>query len=344
MARITSTSRNKRRIRSGVAGTIITVVCALVVYTLVVQGLRNPIADDAHSYSATFSDVSGLTVNSDVRERGVRIGKVTGISVESDPSGKASAKVELSVKSDVVLTGRSKLAIKFQSLAGLRYVDATLTERPPSPPATAITIGQTAPTFDITRLFNGLEPVLRDASAEDVNALAQNLLSFLQGDKSSTDSLFAGLEKLARYATSREQVMNTIIDNLGSVAGPLSGKASGLVDLLKAWDAALTKIQPSLSSYSLIAQYGPTVLRDVNRLINAIGLVPGLSIDRLLDRVFGTADVLEKTLKSIPPLLAGLPAIRAQESRGPCTHGQAILPGPVEVLLNGQEVQVCRPH
>lgn len=57
-------------------------------FVLVVNAMRNPVDGAADTYTAEFTDVSGLHVNGDVRNLGMRIGKVQSIELHTGPRGR----------------------------------------------------------------------------------------------------------------------------------------------------------------------------------------------------------------------------------------------------------------
>src|SRR6185437_12996991 len=94
------------------------------------------------------------------------------------------------------------VAVRFQSLLGQRYLElvqsSTGGER--LSPGANIPIGQTIPSFDITKLFNGFKPVFDSLDAAQVNQLGENLLRLIQGDGSGLGPLLHDLDTITKYA------------------------------------------------------------------------------------------------------------------------------------------------
>ena len=55
---------------------------AILLGVLLVNTMRNGVSGDTRSYTALFTDVSGLRVGDDVKVAGVRVGRVQSIEVE----------------------------------------------------------------------------------------------------------------------------------------------------------------------------------------------------------------------------------------------------------------------
>lgn len=55
---------------------------AVVVFIILANVMLQPVHSETRSYTADFTDVSGLHLDADVRVRGVRVGKVNSIALE----------------------------------------------------------------------------------------------------------------------------------------------------------------------------------------------------------------------------------------------------------------------
>lgn len=71
------------------------------------------------SITASFSDVDGLTVGSDVRISGVRVGSVTSLRLDQNNT----PIVEMCVQKNLLLPVDSSASITYSDLFGRRYVD-----------------------------------------------------------------------------------------------------------------------------------------------------------------------------------------------------------------------------
>lgn len=71
------------------------------------------------SITATFSDVDGLTVGSDVKVAGVRVGGVTAIRLDQDNT----PIVEMCIQKNLLLPVDSSASITYSDLFGHRYID-----------------------------------------------------------------------------------------------------------------------------------------------------------------------------------------------------------------------------
>ncbi len=216
------TSRNT--LFAGIKVAIVAVITVLL-FILVINAMRNPVDAQVVKYRADFTDASGLHENGDVRFRGKRIGKITAVDLQHDADGKPFARVEFTMEDQQKLTSTTKLAIKYQNLTGVRYLDVRPGGDEPGQMVSHASTSQTVPSFDITGLFNGLQPVLTTMDADEVNQFSENAIALLQGDGSGLGPMLDSTQKLADYAKNRQQLISTLTANLARIADTMGGRS-----------------------------------------------------------------------------------------------------------------------
>ena len=172
---------------------------AAVLFVLLSNTLINPVDVHTRTYVAEYTDASGLHPDGDVRVRGVRVGKVDSVDL-ARVDGHNVAQVRFTLDRKYGITADTRLAIKFQALTGVRYIDIT---NPVEGYRDADLINQiptsmTQPSFDVTALFNGLQPVLATLSPEEINTFTANAASFLTGDGSGLAPLLDSIRRAHR--------------------------------------------------------------------------------------------------------------------------------------------------
>ncbi|MBH0781024.1 MlaD family protein [Nocardia bovistercoris] len=315
---------------------------SVALFAIVLSAITNPVDGETSLYTAEFTDVSGLHVNGDVRTKGVRIGKVRSIELIRDGS-RSKAEVEFSLADSYRLFDNTVLAVKYQNLTGVRFIDLETPEHAGRAvrrlPATA-----TRPSFDITELFNGLQPVLDTMSTEQINTFMANAITLLQGDGSGLAPMLDSVERLADLARDREQVISTLVANISRIADSMGGRSPQVVGFLHSLSFPIAKAMTVLQEFPKTAAYGPEFLTPVHRLLDELGLDPNMNVDELVGRAFASTSSAAEALRLLPVAFAGLqlpqlttPAAGALK----CGNGVVQLPTEVRVLLNGSEVVVC---
>lgn len=197
-------------------------VCLAMIWTVFVTLQRN-VGGQTDSYSAIFTDVSGLKVGDEVRMAGVKVGRVDEVVLDGD-----LARVGFRVQSDQVLYGNTKVSIVYQNVIGQRYVGLSLADHPTDPgepvalPAGAvIPVERTEPSFDISNLLNGFEPLFALLNPDEVDNLTTAIVRSTQGDTGALTMLIAETTRLAESYSGTDQILERVLTNLNSVAGSL---------------------------------------------------------------------------------------------------------------------------
>ena len=109
-------SENKTEVLVG--GVVLAAAISFVVYVTQVTGVS--VSASGYPLHASFRSAEGISVGSDVRLAGVKVGTVTGINL--DPKT-FDAKTEISVRSDVQIPNDSAIVIASEGLLGGNFVE-----------------------------------------------------------------------------------------------------------------------------------------------------------------------------------------------------------------------------
>ncbi len=318
-------------------------VLGAVVFVLIANVLRQPVSSETRSYTAEFTDVSGLHVDADVRVRGVRVGKVKELRLMRQ-AGQSIAEVDLSLDTRYTVVRSSRLAIKYQALTGLRYLDvANPAEHAQNNEAvTRIPLGMTQPSFDITTLFNGLQPVLATLSPKDIDKFTDNAANFLQGDGNGLGPMLDSIHKLTEFVADRQQVVSTLMNNLSVIADTFGGHSKDFVQIIDWLNRPVDAALSVLDEFRKSELYGPAFTAAAVKLLENAGFKPGAAdIDRGIDRAITVFDNYSDAFKRVPVIWDNVQPPAETGTALPCSRGRAQLPESMDVLLNGQRVVLC---
>ncbi|ASR01211.1 MCE family protein [Gordonia rubripertincta] len=324
------------------AKVVVVAAVSVLLFFLIMNAVTNPVKVSTKSYSADFTDVSGLRPNGDVRVRGVQVGKVKAITIVRD-GDRSVAKVDLTVDSEHPVTSNTTLAVKYQNLTGIRYIDMVTT--PGGSPVDHVELASTTPSFDITELFNGLQPVLETLDVDEINAISQNALTLLEGDGGGLQPMLDSIQRLGDYAQNREQVISTLVSNLARVSDSFGGKSDEILEILHSIEVPVDAAISVLDEFIATSILGPQFTIPVAGILRNLGLEPGVDYNKMIADAFGTAEAFGKALRVLPGTLsvAASPRIGLSGPGGQtCSKGEAQLPADVTMLLNGTEVTVCK--
>ncbi|MUM21064.1 MCE family protein [Mycobacterium sp. CBMA271] len=328
------------------AGLAAVIAVAVVLALIIVNALRTPVDGPTRHYSALFTDASGLIVGNDVRISGVQVGKVEGIHL----AGKY-AKITFNVLNEHPLFQNTTVAIRYQSLVGQRYVEIGQPAAAGAQLAagTTIGLGQTIPSFDIAKLFNGFRPVFETLDPAQFNQFGENLLQIIQGDERGIGPVLRDIDSVLALAVDRKAALTTIINNLGDISRDLKGTSQQLFFLINDLNDVLEPLEKQSERVLRAVTDGLPVLRNAVELLRYLeNLVDGAQhpLYDVMSRTSPQNPTILAGLSLIPDLIQGMRDSLLEEKQTTpsfeCTNGVAKLPGVGEVSFANQDLVVCK--
>ncbi|UGT55409.1 MlaD family protein [Nocardia asteroides] len=206
------------------------VVLATVLTYTIWSTLQRSVPGTTSSYSAVFSDVLGLRVGDDVRMAGVRVGRIDKIDFTED----YAARVDFRIEARQQLTDTTKALVRYQNLIGQRYLALAAGDGAGTtmPPGSQIPMDRTEPSFDVSSLLSGFEPLFSVLQPDQINSLSETLIQALQGNEVSLSALITQAAQLANTFGERDQILGDVLSNLSSVLAGLANRSGELETLI----------------------------------------------------------------------------------------------------------------
>ena len=203
-------------VRKPLIGMILFLIVSIALSSTVLATLRRGVDGESVSYTARFTDVTGLKAGDDVRMAGIRVGRVDKVSLDG-----AVAKVRFRVEKKQTVDSRTRASITYQNIVGQRYLGLSRDDRTnPEPlPGNEIPLDRTEPSFDISALLNGFEPLFSVLDPEQVDNITTAVIRSLQGDTGSIAQLIAQTSELAKSLTGDDDLLGRVITNLSDIVG-----------------------------------------------------------------------------------------------------------------------------
>ncbi|MFE3262298.1 MlaD family protein [Nocardia sp. NPDC059091] len=322
----------------------VVVVVMLLILAGVFRAIERPVAGRTDTYTAVFTDANGLRSGDDVRLYGVQVGKVQAVELAG-----AQARVRFSVERDRPLFTETKVAVRYQNLTGFRFLEIRQPDSPGPRRATTAVFGvdQTISAFDITTLFNGLQPVLRELSPADLNQFTTSLLAVIDGDGTGLGPALGAIEKLSRYVSDRQSVLSTLVGNLSRISDRIGGDSGSAMKLLVSLTDLFVVITDKLPGLIDFSNEIPPVLQPLRNMLTVLGLTgkQDSDLDALLQQAFPDPYDAVAVFNRMPGLIqavaAAVPAAGSQELPT-CSRGAADAPEPLRILIAGQRIVLCK--
>ncbi|MDT5297291.1 MAG: phospholipid/cholesterol/gamma-HCH transport system substrate-binding protein [Mycobacterium sp.] len=253
------------------------------------------------TYSATFSNVSGLEDGQFVRIAGVEVGKVKKISIEPD----MTALVEFTADPSVVLTEGTHAVIRYDDLIGGRYMaleDAPGDVRKLNPGGT-IALANTSPALDLDALIGGFRPLFRALDPDQVNALTGQLINAFEGQGDTIQSFFTQTAALTNTLADRDQLIGQVIDNLNVVLGSLGDQNTQFAKAVDSLSQLVSTLASRRSDITTAVAYANAAAGSITDLL-AQARPPITKVvhetDRTASTVMADKDYFDDLLKTLP--------------------------------------------
>ncbi|OBK50423.1 MCE family protein [Mycobacterium kubicae] len=249
------------KFRGPLIGLTLFMVVALTLTWLVYVSLRRDVAGKTAPYSAVFTDVYGLREGDDVRMAGVRVGRVEKVELR----GKL-ATVSFVVQAEQRLYGNTVASVTYQNIVGQRYLGLSLGKEGSQTelaPGSTIPPERTEPSFDVTALLNGYEPLFSLLNPRDADNLTKGVIESLQGDTSSLATLISQTSTLTETFAGRDQALGDVINNLGTVVGNLAQQNRNL-------DAVITQTREVVAALDQRRPQLVSAMGDLSRVMSRV--------------------------------------------------------------------------
>ncbi|WP_327140388.1 MlaD family protein [Nocardia sp. NBC_01327] len=288
-------------------------IASVLVTWIVWSTLQRTVPGDTNDYSATFSDAYGLHPGDDVRMAGVRVGRVHSVALDSDHN----ARVTFQVQRTQSLFTDTKAMIRYQNLIGQRYValapgsgnGAPLADHGAIPLHAADGSFQTEPSFDVSALLGGFEPLFSALKPDQINSLSSTLILALQGDNVSLSAFITQAAAVAAQFQQRDQILGDVIDNLSGVITGLAARGGELDSLINRTTDLVTGLhaqgQALLQSTQQVADATGSVANMVGQVQTQLRTAQN-STTAAFDLLIGNGAKLDQAAIDLPKILLGL--------------------------------------
>jgi phospholipid/cholesterol/gamma-HCH transport system substrate-binding protein len=176
-----------------------------------------------NTYTAEFSNGSGLRPGQFVRAGGVEVGKVSKIALTD--SGQR-ALVTFTVDKSLPLYQSTTAQLRYANLIGDRFLNLDRGTGEGSdrvlPPGGFIPVARTQPALDLDALIGGFKPLFKALDPEKVNNIATSLVTVFQGQGGTISDILSQTAQLTSTLADRDQAIGEVITNLNTVLGTVA--------------------------------------------------------------------------------------------------------------------------
>ncbi|MFD3997628.1 MCE family protein [Streptomyces sp. NPDC058583] len=225
--------KERNPVAVAVAGLLFLALVAALAFNLE----RLPLVGDDTTYSADFSEAAGLDAGDEVRIAGVKVGKVTEVSLDG-----AKVKVTFEV-GDAWVGDRSTAAIAIKTLLGEKYLALDPLGSDRQDPGTRIPQSRTTSPYDVTQAFEDLSGTV---DAIDTAQLAKSFETISDTFKNSPPHVrnaATGLSELSKSVSKRDTELARLLANSRTFTQTLENKKSSFETLIEDGGSLLGELQ-----------------------------------------------------------------------------------------------------
>jgi phospholipid/cholesterol/gamma-HCH transport system substrate-binding protein len=288
------------RERNPITVGLVSVAILLVLLLTAFNADKLPIIGGGTSYPAAFTDLSGLKKGDDVRVAGVKVGKVTGISLTH-----GYVRITFKVKG-VHLGDQTTASIRVKTLLGTKYLSIDPEGTGKLSTHTGIPLSRTTTPFDVPAAFSQLSTTINQVDTKLLAKSFNTIADTFNNSPAQIKSALTGLSRLSRTVASRDAQLTQLLASADNVTGVLASRDSqvkALIDdgdlLLKVVEQRRAQIHAMLVDTAKLAQQLIGLVRD-----NRAQLDPALAhLRTVVDILQKNQDNLDKGLQVLAPFV-----------------------------------------
>ncbi|MEU1367040.1 MCE family protein [Streptomyces sp. NPDC005803] len=282
--------RERNPVAIGIVGLLVLVLVGFGAY----RADSLPFIGGGTTYTADFTESAGLGEGDEVRIAGVKVGEVTGVSLDG-----AKVKVSFRVK-DAWIGDSSTVGIAIKTLLGEKYLAVDPLGAGPQDPDLRITVSRTTSPYDVTQAFNGLGETIGEIDTEQLAKSFETISATFKDSPPDVRSAADGLSALSRTVSERDAQLATLLKGSKQLTKTLADKKSSFETLLKDGNLLLGEIQARRDSIHLLL----TGTRSLSTQLTGLVADNNKQLKPTLDSLGRVTAVLVKNRKSLDKVLS----------------------------------------
>jgi phospholipid/cholesterol/gamma-HCH transport system substrate-binding protein len=304
-------------------------VCVALMVAVVIGALQYkalPFFTAARTYSAHFTQASGLPVGAAVQVAGFAVGEVKSVELDGP-----QVLITFTVSKDIRLGDRTEAAVKTKSLLGAKILEVD--PRGDGTLSGPIPTERTTPAYQLPDALGDLSATISGLDTDKVNESLATLAQTFKDTPPDLKVAVAGVARFAQTLNDRDEQLRGLLANANKVTGVLAERTDKVVSLIADTNALLIALQNRSAELDQLGANISALAKQIGGLIaeNRTQLRP------MLDKLNGVLTIvdnhradLEKTLKLLNAYALSL--------------GEAVSSGPffkayLANLLPGQFIQ-----
>ncbi|WP_019807115.1 MCE family protein [Saccharomonospora halophila] len=276
-------------------------IVVLVLSTLAALNAEDlPIIGGGTTYRAEFSEVAGLTADSEVRVAGVRVGEVADIELDGD-----RVLVSFTV-SDTWLGADTSASIQIKTMLGQKYLALDPVGERALDPRETIPIERTAAPYDIMEAFRGLSGTIDEIDTDQLARSFDTLSETFADTPEDVRGALRGLSRLSDTIAFRDQQLSELLGNTRQVSRTLADRDAELAKLMEDGNKLLEELRNREQAIKTMLDGSRQLATELQGLVddNNEQLAPVLAdLDQLTNMLHRNQESLSEGIKQFAPFV-----------------------------------------
>ncbi|HEX4394807.1 MAG TPA: MCE family protein [Mycobacterium sp.] len=308
-----------------VIGTIgLAVIAAIVAFALSFD--RIPFLNGSKHYSAYFAEASGLITGGDVQVAGLKVGKVSSITLDS---GKVL--ITFDISDDIHLGDRSEAAIKTKALLGTKVL--AITTRGDRPLSGPIPLERTRPAYQLADVLGDLSTTVKGLDTDQLNQSLTTLAQTFAETPNNVKIAVDGVARISQTINERDNQLRNLLTDANKATTVLAERSDKIVGLVRDTNAFLAALQTQRSALDHISTNVSALARQLSAFVddNRAQLRPAL------DKLNGALTIIDNRKVELQSTIKKLNAYAM--SLGEAVSSAPFFKAYIANLLPGQLIQ-----
>jgi phospholipid/cholesterol/gamma-HCH transport system substrate-binding protein len=252
-----------------------------------------PFLNGSKRYSAYFSEASGLMSGADVQVAGLKVGKVSSLTLDG-----SKVLVSFDVASDIRLGDRSEAEVKTKSLLGTKVL--AITTRGDRTLSGPIPLEHTRPAYQLSDALGELSTTIKGLNTDQLNQSLTTLAHTFADTPANVKIAVDGVARISQTLDERDTQLRDLLANANKATSVLAERSGQIVGLVRDTNALLGALRTQSNALDHIAANVSALARQLSGFIdeNRAALRPALdNLNGVLTILDNRKGQLQKSIK-----------------------------------------------
>jgi phospholipid/cholesterol/gamma-HCH transport system substrate-binding protein len=252
------------------------------------------------TYYAEFSDASGIHKGNIVQVGGIRVGRVTDVTLDTD---RVIVKFEID-GGDTDFGPETKASIEVLNLLGEKFLALDPEGDGQLDAGGTIPLENTEAAYDIVGVFGDLTTTTEEIDTHRLSEALDVVAETMNGSAPEIAAAFDGIARLSRSVSQRDEQIQTLFESSQQVTKVLARRSDDIVDLMRHSDLVFKELQTRKEAVHRLLVNARILADELKGLAddNAAQIGPALAeVDELTAFLVSKKKELKATLHEVGP-------------------------------------------